>query len=89
MTTEKKPNRFDIDDKGYRQLMMDVEPYKHVNDMMQNCLDEDSITNFQIYIRKHTDDKLWEIKIDDNGDGFRKKSDVYTLFAIIIFLNRP
>ena len=79
--TDKKPNRFDIDDKGYRQLMMDVEPYKHVNDMMQNCLDEDSITNFQIYIRKNTEDGLYEIKIDDNGDGFRKKSDVYTLFG--------
>ncbi len=79
--TDKKPNRFDIDDEGYKQQIKDVKPYRLCNDMVQNCLDEDSITNFQFNIKKNTADGLWEVKIDDNGDGFLKTSDIYTLFG--------
>jgi len=79
--TEKSPNRFDIDDKGYKEQIKDVPPYRLCNDMVQNCLDEDSITNFQFSIKKNCDTGLWQIKIDDNGDGFRKTTDIYTLFG--------
>lgn len=79
--TDKKPSRFDIDDAGYRDQMKDVKPFRHVNDLVQNCLDEKSITNFQVSIKKNTDDGLWEIKVDDNGDGFRNEKDIYTLFG--------
>lgn len=79
--SDKKPNRFDIDDEGYKEQIKDVKPYRLCNDMVQNCLDEDSITIFQFNIKKNTEDGLWEVKIDDNGDGFLKTSDIYTLFG--------
>ena len=84
MTTKQlekeKQNRFEIDDEGFREQCMDIPPYRLCNDMMQNCIDEESITKFTFNISK-TKSTAWEVRIEDDGKGFKKPSDSYTLYG--------
>jgi len=58
--------------------------------MIQYCLDEDSVTKFTVMIRKLPNSKnVWKVIIDDNGDGFRRTSDTYTLYAESYKRNDP
>ena len=83
-------NRFDIDDKGFKLQMKDKNPYRLCNDMIQNCLDEDSVSKFSFDIKKvKGTTNVWNVKIKDNGDGFRRTSDTYTLFAESYKRNDP
>lgn len=79
MKSNSSPNRFEIDDAGFKQQMKEIKPFRLCLDMVQNCVDEKSVTNFSFHIEKIGEH--WMVKIKDDGNGFMRISDTFTLFG--------
>lgn len=82
MKSNHSPNRFEIDDEGFKQQMKEINPFRLCLDMVQNCVDEKSVTNFSFDIAKTVKHGgCWKVKIKDDGNGFMRISDTFTLFG--------
>ena len=70
---------FEVDADGYRAQMSEMKPGKVVYELVANANDEDSVKEFTVNIRWV--DGETAIEYQDNGAGFEKISDVWTLYG--------
>lgn len=70
---------FEVDADGYRAQMSEMKPVKVVYELVANANDEDSVKEFTVNIRWV--DGETAIEYQDNGAGFEKISDVWTLYG--------
>ena len=73
--------RFEIDTEGFRNQMAEMKPFRLCMDMISNCFDEDSIHTIKFSTKPISNSKNWKITIKDDGSGFIKTSDSYTLYG--------
>jgi len=70
---------FEVDAEGYRAQMAEMKPVKTVYELVANANDEDSVEEFTVNIRWVDGETV--IEYQDNGAGFEKISDVWTLYG--------
>ena len=79
----KKPKEsapmFEVDAAGYRAQMAEMKPIKTVYEIIANANDEDSVKEFSLNIEWV--DKEIRIGYQDDGAGFKKVSDVWTMYG--------
>lgn len=80
--------RFDIDTRGFMLQMMELKPFRIVQEIISNSFDEDSVSKISCEI-KAASPRIIEIRIEDDGDGFIDISEAYTLFARSKKRNNP
>jgi len=70
---------FKVDVKGFRQLMLGRPRWHFIRELISNSLDELSVGYIIVTLDKTP--RYCNIKVEDDGDGFERLSDAYTLFA--------
>ena len=70
---------FEVDADGYRAQMSEMKPVKTCYELIANANDEDSVKEFTVNIRWVDGETV--IEYQDNGAGFEKISDVWTLYG--------
>ena len=92
VTKKKKESAsmFEVDAAGYRAQMAEMKPVKVVYELIANANDEDSVKNFNLNIlwvphayksKTDTGDPEIHISYKDDGAGFKKISDVWTMYG--------
>ena len=81
VTKKKKESApmFEVDAAGYRAQMAEMKPVKVVYEIIANANDEDSVKNFSLNIQWV--DKEIHIAYQDDGAGYKKVSDVWTMYG--------
>ena len=81
VTKKKKESApmFEVDAAGYRAQMAEMKPVKVVYELIANANDEDSVKKFDLSIQ-WKDGKVI-INYRDDGAGFKKISDVWTMYG--------
>ena len=82
----KKPKEsapmFEVDAAGYRAQMAEMKPIKTVYEIIANANDEDSVKEFSLNIEwVSVGDSAIVIGYQDDGAGFKKVSDVWTMYG--------
>ena len=70
---------FEVDVKGFKSLMKIKPKWHFVRELISNSLDEISVTDINVKLQKEPRWLLMEVV--DDGNGFERLSDAYTLFA--------
>ena len=80
VTKKKKESAsmFEVDAAGYRAQMAEMKPVKVIYELIANANDEDSVKNFSLNIDWG---KEIHISYQDDGAGFVKISDVWTMYG--------
>jgi len=75
------PNKdwFKVDTQGLAVQMQELGTARLVAEIISNSFDEDSVTTIIVDIQKHGN--IIHAKINDDGNGFLDKKEIYTLFA--------
>ena len=71
---------FEVDPAGYRAQMAEMKPVKVIYELIANANDEDSVKNFTLKIDRDVNGSVG-IRYQDDGAGFKKISDVWTLYG--------
>ena len=71
---------FEVDAAGYRAQMAEMKPVKTVYELIANANDEDSVKEFSLNIEWLPEANL-RIGYQDDGAGFKKVSDVWTMYG--------
>ena len=72
--------RFEIDDKGYAKLNEEFTPTEVTYELISNAFDLDEVKNIKLVIEQAGDNRT-KIIVEDDGEGYEKISDVFTLYA--------
>ena len=75
----KEVKMFEVDVKGFAELQMQRPKWHFIRELISNSLDEMSVSEVSVTLKK--DHGVCNIIVTDNGDGFARLSDAYTLFA--------
>jgi len=84
-TTEKETEKptmkdwFKVDTHGLAVQMQELGTARLSAELISNSFDEDSVHNITVDIQKHGN--IIHIKVNDDGNGFLDKKEIYTLFA--------
>ena len=70
---------FEIDIKGFRQLQKGRPKWHFVRELISNSLDEVSVSKIKVTIKKVA--RYCTFSVKDDGNGFEKLSDAYTMFG--------
>ena len=70
---------FEVDVKGFRGLMTAKPKWHFVRELISNSLDEVSVEEIKLKLIKEP--RYLTIVCKDDGDGFERLSDAYTLYA--------
>ena len=70
---------FEVNVKGFAQLMAGRPKWHFVRELISNSLDEYSVSDITVELVKAP--RIAYVTVTDNGDGFANLSDAYTLFA--------
>ena len=87
VTKKTKANSmFEVDAAGYRAQMAEMKAIKIVYEIIANANDEDSVKNFMLDIKylhrfNGSDIDVIQISYQDDGAGFKKISDVWTMYG--------
>ena len=74
--------RFDVDTAGFRDQQKGREPFRIIQEIFANSFDEKTAKNISASIFYSTGSKkLLYVHVTDDGDGFKRIQDVYTLFG--------
>lgn len=79
---------FEVDAQGFRDQQAGRNPARLVAELIANSFDEDTAKNVEVTIKPVGVDTTW-ICVADDGKGFRRHSDIYTLFAYSDKVNKP
>ena len=77
--TKKFTNRYDVDDEGFGTQQREIGTSRLVGELISNAFDEVAVKNVFVEIRKHGN--IVHVKVNDDGNGFRDKKEITTLFA--------
>jgi hypothetical protein len=71
---------YEADHRGMRELHSGRESWQLIKELVSNSFDEESATECHVTLTPHTD-RTAELIVWDNGKGFARISDAWTLFA--------
>ena len=72
--------RFEVDDKGYAKLNEEFTPSEVTYELISNAFDLDEVKNIKVTIEQAGDNRT-KIIVEDDGEGYEKISDVFTLYG--------
>ena len=82
VTKKESAPMFEVDAAGYRAQMAEMKPIKTVYELIANANDEDSVKEFSLNIEwVSVGDSAIVIGYQDDGAGFKKISDVWTMYG--------
>ena len=80
ITKKESAPMFEVDAAGYRAQMAEMKPIKTVYEIIAKANDEDSVKEFSLNIEWLPEGNL-RIGYKDDGAGFKKVSDVWTMYG--------
>lgn len=87
--TEITQGRFAVDSEGFRDQQRSREPFRLVQELVANGFDEDTTTRVDAHVSFDEKKGRLIVKVIDDGDGFERVQDVYTLFSASSRLKDP
>lgn len=80
MTHDESPRRFEVDGSGFKGHVGKMKPHQVIQEIISNSFDENSVKTVICEIKYIQEKRQVQVKVNDDGDGFRDIEEIFTLY---------